>query len=257
MCSDKRNFIYRVHKDHRNPGNRWNVNFRHGNIFKIWAKNRRPRYTCVVWEIGAKSCTVCQFFLKLNSFLKVLAHIPTLPAYTGFFWIWHKNLPVFSTGHPTPDFGPSSAFFPKFKHVFSLYYVFCTVFWLIGAQNFKSWYTGFKKYSLHRTFLDWECLLIVSSNALIHCSLSSESRADKKINNRWVNVHNYAFNFISTLAVKLPLVWLAESRKVNMYETGRLFNSFALKLPVTAREDPHPLPLVMSSALTFTENFVS
>ena len=42
-----------------------------------------------------------------------------------------------------------------------------------------------------------------------------------------------------------------------MYETGRLFNSFAPKLPVTAREDPHPSPLVMSSALTFTENFVS
>ena len=115
MCSDKRNFIYRVHKDHRNPGNRWNVNFRHGNIFKIWAKNRRPCYTCVVWEIGAKSCTVCQFFLKLNSFLKVLAHIPTLPAYTGFFWIWHKNLPVFSTGHPTQTCSNMSSVYIMFS----------------------------------------------------------------------------------------------------------------------------------------------
>ena len=32
MYSDKRNFIYRVHKDHRNPGN----------ISKLWAKNRGP-----------------------------------------------------------------------------------------------------------------------------------------------------------------------------------------------------------------------
>ena len=42
-----------------------------------------------------------------------------------------------------------------------------------------------------------------------------------------------------------------------MYETGWLFNSFTPEPPVTAHEDPHPLPLVMSSALTFRENFVS
>ena len=33
-----------------------------------------------------------------------MADTPTPPAYPGVYWIWHKNLPVSGTGHPTPGF---------------------------------------------------------------------------------------------------------------------------------------------------------
>ena len=106
MHADKRNFTYRVHKDHRNPGNRWNFNFRHGNILKIWAKIEGPVILSLSEKLGQNHAQSVNSYFKIcnNSFVRVMADMPTLPAYPGVYWIWHKNLPVTGTGHPNPGF---------------------------------------------------------------------------------------------------------------------------------------------------------
>lgn len=217
MYSDKRNFIYRVHKDHRNPGN----------ISKLWAKNRGPVILVLSEKLRQNHAQSVNLFFNIgNSFLKVMADIPTLPAYPGAYWFWHKNLPVCGTGQPTPGFWNFAHFSQSWK-MFSIHIMFSAVFSHIRAKNFKSWYNGFKKLSLHRTFLDWECLLIVSSNALIHCSLSSESRADKKINISWVNVRNHPMKFISSKNAICLTCWINKDLYIH---------PFAPEPPITAQD---------------------
>ena len=104
---------------------------------------------------------------------------------------------------------------------------------------------------------------MVSSNALIHCSLSSESRADK------INISYYigkctqlCYKVYVNISSKIAIC-LNQERSIIlichiMYETDWLFNPFAPQLPVTTREDhTFLLQLVMSSVLTFKNNFVS
>ena len=65
-----------------------------------------------------------------------MADIPTLPAYPGAYWFWHKNLPVCGTGHPTPGFW-NFAHFSQSSKMFSIHIIFLQYFRTSGLKISK------------------------------------------------------------------------------------------------------------------------
>ena len=65
-----------------------------------------------------------------------MADTPNLPAYPGVYRIWHKNLPVSGTAHPTPGFW-NLAHLSQSSKMFSIHIMFSAlVFSHIRAKNF-------------------------------------------------------------------------------------------------------------------------
>ena len=88
-------------------------------------------------KLGQNRAQSVNLYFKIcnNSFEKVMADIPALPAYPGVYWVWHKNLPVSGTGHPTLGFW-NFAHFSQSSKMFSIHIMFSAVFSHIRAKNF-------------------------------------------------------------------------------------------------------------------------
>lgn len=135
MCSDKRNFIYRVRKDHRNPGNRWNVNFRHGNIFKIWPKIEGPVILVLSEKLGQNHAQSVNLYLKLNSFCKGIGSYTNSPSLYRILLDLAQKSPCLQHRSPNPWILDLPAHFSQSSNMFSVYIMFSAQYF--GSSGLK------------------------------------------------------------------------------------------------------------------------